>query len=168
MLSLKYPKILIKRKILLLQPFFTDRVFQIFDKDNSGTISLQEFVDAMHQFAGKSPDDKIKFLFKVYDIDGTKITFDCFFIIIPIKNLFKMYLFYTWKGDGLIQLRELEHVMRACLEENGIRFSEEQIEELTMALFDDADQSNRGAITFEALKKQLEKHEGLLENLSIR
>lgn len=24
----------------------------------------------MHQFAGKSPDDKIKFLFKVYDIDG--------------------------------------------------------------------------------------------------
>ncbi|XP_076479571.1 NADPH oxidase isoform X3 [Bombus vancouverensis nearcticus] len=120
-------------------PFFTDRVFQIFDKDNSGTISLQEFLDAMHQFAGKSPDDKIKFLFKVYDIDG----------------------------DGLIQLRELEHVMRACMEENGIQFNEEQIEELTVALFDDADRANRGAITFEALKKQLEKHEGLLENLSI-
>ncbi|KAF3428053.1 hypothetical protein E2986_09001 [Frieseomelitta varia] len=120
-------------------PFFTDRVFQIFDKDNSGTISLQEFLDAMHQFAGKSPDDKIKFLFKVYDIDG----------------------------DGLIQLRELEHVMRVCMEENGIQFNEEQIKELTIALFDDADQANRGAITFEALKKQLEKHEGLLENLSI-
>lgn len=56
--------------IISFQPFFTDRVFQIFDKDNSGTISLQEFLDAMHQFAGKSPDDKIKFLFKVYDIDG--------------------------------------------------------------------------------------------------
>lgn len=120
-------------------PFFTDRVFQIFDKDNSGTISLQEFLDAMHEFAGKTPDDKIKFLFKVYDIDG----------------------------DGSIQLRELEHVMRACMEENGIRFSEEQIEELTVALFDDADQGNRGAINFEALKRQLEKHEGLLENLSI-
>ena len=24
----------------------------------------------MHQFAGQTPDDKIKFLFKVYDIDG--------------------------------------------------------------------------------------------------
>ena len=120
-------------------PFFTDRVFQIFDKDNSGTISLQEFLDAMNQFAGKSPDDKIKFLFKVYDIDG----------------------------DGLIQLRELEHVMRACMEENGIQLSEEQIEELTIALFEDADQANRGAITFEALKNQLEKHKGLLENLSI-
>lgn len=55
---------------LLQQPFFTNRVFQIFDKDNSGSISLQEFIDAIHQFAGQSPEDKIKFLFKVYDIDG--------------------------------------------------------------------------------------------------
>lgn len=53
-----------------MQPFFTDRVFQIFDKDHSGAISLQEFIDAIHQFAGQSPEDKIKFLFKVYDIDG--------------------------------------------------------------------------------------------------
>lgn len=72
------------------------------------------------------------------------------------------------KGDGLIQLRELEHVMRACMEENGMKFSDEQIEDLTLALFEDADQGNRGAITFEALKKQLEKHDGLLENLTIR
>lgn len=54
----------------MFQPFFTNRVFQIFDKDNSGSISLQEFIDAIHQFAGQSAEDKIKFLFKVYDIDG--------------------------------------------------------------------------------------------------
>lgn len=58
--------------------------------------------------------------------------------------------------------------MRACMEENGMQFSEEQIKELTIALFEDADQANRGAITYEALKNQLEKHEGLLENLTIR
>lgn len=58
---------------IALQPFFTNRVFQIFDKDNSGSISLQEFIDAIHQFAGQSPEDKIKFLFKVYDIDGKQI-----------------------------------------------------------------------------------------------
>ena len=56
--------------ILVFQPFFVERVFHIFDKDDNGSISLQEFIDAMHQFAGQSPDDKIKFLFKVYDIDG--------------------------------------------------------------------------------------------------
>lgn len=36
-----------------------------------------------------------------------------------------------------------------------------------MAMFEDADKFNRGAITYEALKSQLEKHGGLLENLSI-
>lgn len=125
--------------VISKNPFFTERVFQIFDNDNSGSISLPEFLDAMHQFSGKSPDDKIKFLFKVYDIDG----------------------------DGLIQQSELQHVMRACMEENGMQFSEEQVADLTMALFEDADPGGRGAITYEALKNQLEKHGGLLENLSI-
>lgn len=37
-----------------------------------------------------------------------------------------------------------------------------------MAMFEDADPFNRGAITYEALKSQLGKHGGLLENLSIR
>lgn len=62
--------VLIINVIVFFQPFFTERVFQIFDKDNSGSISLHEFLDAMHQFAGQTPDDKIRFLFKVYDLDG--------------------------------------------------------------------------------------------------
>lgn len=119
--------------------FFAERVFQIFDRDNSGTVSLSEFLDAMHQFAGKSPNDKIKFLFRVYDLDG----------------------------DGLIQQSELQKVMKACMEENGMKFSDEQIEDLTLAMFEDADTQNTGAITYESLKAQLEKHDGLLENLSI-
>ncbi|XP_070850722.1 NADPH oxidase 5 isoform X2 [Drosophila suzukii] len=120
-------------------PFFTERVFQIFDKDNSGSISLQEFIDAIHQFSGQSADDKIRFLFKVYDIDG----------------------------DGLIQHKELHDVIRHCIKENGMEFSEDQIEDLTSAMFEDADPQNSGEITYEALKNQLHKHGGLLENLSI-
>jgi NADPH oxidase 5 len=93
-------------------------VFQIFDKDNSGTISLQEFIDSVHQFSGQSSENKIKFLFKVYDLDG----------------------------DGLIQREELQHVMKACMEENGMKFSETQIDDLTKAMFDDADPNNRGGL----------------------
>lgn len=55
---------------MFFQSFFTDRVFQIFDKDNSGTISLQEFIDAINQFSGQSAEHKIRFLFKIYDSDG--------------------------------------------------------------------------------------------------
>lgn len=81
-----------------------------------------------------------------------------------IDNLF----FFNIPGDGLIQHKELQHVIRACMDENGMQFSEEQIADLTMAMFEDADTNNRGTITYEALKNQLEKHGGLLENLSIR
>ncbi|CAG5006751.1 unnamed protein product [Parnassius apollo] len=120
-------------------PFFTERVFQIFDEDSSGTISHHEFIAAVHRFGRQTPEDKIKFLFKVYDLDG----------------------------DGLIQHRELQHVMRACMEENGMTFSDDQLLELTGAMFEDADVEQRGAITYEALRDQLSKHGGLLENLSI-
>lgn len=138
---------------IALQPFFTNRVFQIFDKDNSGSISLQEFIDAIHQFAGQSPEDKIKFLFKVYDIDGKQIrinkskhfdwfrdwncdsmsnacsTRECSLLSIVRSFLFvKMNLFVCFNiGDGLIQHRELQHVMRACMVENGMQFSEDQV-----------------------------------------
>lgn len=71
-------------------------------------------------------------------------------------------------GDGLIQQSELQKVMKACMEENGMKFSDEQIEDLTLAMFEDADTQNTGAISYESLKAQLEKHDGLLENLSIR
>ncbi|KAK7075488.1 NADPH oxidase 5 [Halocaridina rubra] len=57
--------------------------------------------------------------------------------------------------------------MKACMEENGMKFSDEQIEDLTLALFEDADTQRQGAITYESLKAQLLKHPGLLENLSI-
>ncbi|RVE44379.1 hypothetical protein evm_010969 [Chilo suppressalis] len=117
--------------------FFTERVFDIFDEDHSGTISLQEFIAAVHTY--QTPDDKLQFLFRVYDKDG----------------------------DGLIQHRELHEVMDACMKENGMEFSKEQLLELTSAMFEDADTENRGAITLEALRNQLAKHEGLLEHLTI-
>lgn len=53
------------------------------------------------------------------------------------------------------------------MHENGMKFSDEQIENLTVAMFEDADPYNKGEITYEALKGQLEKHGGLLENISI-
>nr|XP_027207906.1 NADPH oxidase 5-like [Penaeus vannamei] len=162
------------------------------------TVSLSEFLDAMHQFAGKSPNDKIKFLFKVYDLDESEKLqslkeLDCkrcgvfessdmwcrscrFRYDVGNVGLFwcggcgwgsDVVDVVLFRCDGLIQQSELQKVMKACMEENGMKFSDEQIEDLTLALFEDADTQRTGAITYESLKAQLEKHDGLLENLSI-
>ena len=54
----------------VFQEFFVERAFRIFDKDGSGTVSLAEFIETMHQFSGQGEDEKISFLFKVYDLNG--------------------------------------------------------------------------------------------------
>ena len=72
-------------------------------------------------------------------------------------------------GDGFLQESELRHVMKACMEENGMKFDEKDIESLTKILYQDAaGEDSRGGITIDDIKEELGKHEGLLENLSIR
>ena len=88
-------------------------------------------------------------------------------------------LFRIIPGDGLIQLNELKEVLVACAEENGLKFTDDQLDQLTQALYDDAVNNNNsdkdnisihagGGIRFEQLNAQMAKHPGLLENLSIR
>lgn len=51
--------------------------------------------------------------------------------------IFISFVFFLMKyktGDGLIQHRELQHVIRACMEENGMRFSEDQVSCYLMSL----------------------------------
>ena len=46
------------------------RVVSIFDKNNDGVISFEEFVTGLSQLYSNDEEAKIKFAFKVYDIDG--------------------------------------------------------------------------------------------------
>lgn len=46
------------------------RLMDVFDEDGSGTIDFQEFITGLSAFSGKtSKADKLKFAFKIYDID---------------------------------------------------------------------------------------------------
>lgn len=52
---------------------FAQRIFNLNDKNKSGFISFREFVDLLVIFANGSEDDKMKLLFKMYDINDIGI-----------------------------------------------------------------------------------------------
>ncbi|KAI9564083.1 hypothetical protein GHT06_007821 [Daphnia sinensis] len=135
-----------KKLIPSKNKFFAERIFGIFNKDGSSSISMAEFREGLEQFCGQTDEDKVRCLFQIYDEDG----------------------------DGLIKLHELKAVLKACIEENGMKFSETQVEQLAVALYEDAqdcseelDQRPDNGLTYTELKAQMAKHPGLLENLSI-
>ena len=51
------------------------------------------------------------------------------------------------------------------MDESGLLFSEEEIDNLSNALFDETDQNDNQQITFDELKNQFKRHDGLLEQL---
>ena len=59
-------------------------------------------------------------------------------------------------------------VLKSCMDESALKFSEDKLDELTRALFEDADTDNSGTISFEELQAELDKHPGVVENLTIR
>lgn len=119
--------------------FFVERMFRIFDADNSGSVSLEEFMRIMRSFSQQSPAEKLHYLFQVYDLND----------------------------DNTIQFSELRNVISECMKENGLVFSEDEIDELTRMLFEDADTDGSGSITFNEFKEQLQRHPAFLENLSL-
>ena len=59
-------------------------------------------------------------------------------------------------------------VLRSCLVESSVQLSEDDLENLTLVLFEATDTNNSGQISFEEFRTELEKHPGVIENLTIR
>ena len=53
------------------------------------------------------------------------------------------------------------------MNESNLRFSEQKLDELTKALFENTDADHSGSITFEELQEELSQHPGVVENLTI-
>ena len=71
-----------------------------------------------------TPIEKLQFLFKVYDVDG------------KLDNVF-VFIQYTYSlspspiGDGTIKYDELKTILKCCMNESSLTFTEENLEELT-------------------------------------
>lgn len=48
----------------------TEKLFQLFDGDKSGTVDIKEFLIGLSNFTGASKDDKLKLAFSIFDENG--------------------------------------------------------------------------------------------------
>ena len=119
--------------------FFVRRIFNIFDNDRSGTITLTKFIETVQQFAKDDDDAKIEFLFQVYDTDQ----------------------------DGVLQEDNFREVLKACMTENGMEFEEEEVDHLASVLFMDGCKDGADHMTLDDFKEQLQRQEGLVKNMGI-
>ena len=75
-------------------------------------------------------------------------------------------IFHT--GSGTIDFDELKTVLLSCMEESSMKLSNEDINDLTRALFNEADEDGSGEITFEELVAELDKYPDIRDNLTMR
>ena len=52
------------------QTFFADRTFKLLDKDQDGSISRQELMEGLYLLTKGTAEQRLRFLFDVYDLDG--------------------------------------------------------------------------------------------------
>ena len=79
---------------------YVSRMFQLFDADSDGTIDFKEFVRALSTLSDRGTfDEKLALSFLIYDADG----------------------------DGKISRLELSDIFKACLTENDLNLTEEQV-----------------------------------------
>ena len=75
---------------------------------------------------------------------------------------------FSSPGSGSIDRDELKEVLKACMEESSLSLTEDNLVDLTDVLFEAADADGSGSVTFDELRAELEKHPGVIENLTIR
>jgi len=117
--------------------FCVKRVFNIFDKQHQGFVTLQNFIDTVEYYSSFDDDAKIEFFLDMYDADGD------------------------------ITKHELKLVLTDCMVESGVTLRDQDIDNLTSTLFQDCVKDGREAISKEDLREELKKHKELLSNISI-
>ncbi|CAG2233000.1 NOX5 [Mytilus edulis] len=127
-----------EKSLALNKSFFATRFFGLFDADDNGNVDIIELIEGLHLLKNGPPTQKLMFLFNVFDTDGS----------------------------GSICKVDLKTVLQSCTEESSLHLCDEDIDELTTVLFEEADIDNSGQILFDDFQTALEKHPGLINNLT--
>ena len=109
---------------------FVEQMFQLIDQDGNGFVSFREFLDMIVIFAKGSPDDKIKLMFDMYDVDRS----------------------------GELDKTEFKKMLRAMMELVNATVSHDQMDQLISDMFERAGFRNKEKLTLEDFNVLLRDH----------
>ena len=109
---------------------FVDQMFQLIDQDGNGFISFREFLDMIVIFAKGSPDDKIKLMFDMYDVDKS----------------------------GRLSRGEFKKMLKAMMELVNATVTPDQMDQLIDSMFTAAGFQNKEELTLEDFNVLLRDH----------
>ena len=109
---------------------FVEQMFQLIDQDGNGFISFREFLDMIVIFAKGSPDDKIKLMFDMYDVNKS----------------------------GSLSRGEFRKMLKGMMELVNASVSPDQMEQLIDSMFTAAGFQNKEELTLEDFNILLRDH----------
>ena len=115
---------------------FVEQMFQLIDQDGNGFISFREFLNMIVIFAKGSPEDKIKLMFDMYDVDKS----------------------------GQLSREEFRKMLKAMMELVNASVSPDQMDGLIDSMFTSAGFQNKQELTLEDFNVLLRDHKEQLSN----
>ena len=121
---------------------FTQRIFSAFDSDNSDQIEFDEFVLGLSAMSPNATiEEKAKFCFNVYDIDGNH-TID--------KNELKQILTFSLKSNSQISISD--DVLDKVVQKTFSQVDKNNDNEISLSEFTEAAKANPSILTCVNLK----------------
>jgi len=118
---------------------FLERVFRLFDSDNDGKLSFEEFVSGVRCFAPSASEAKVRFSFRLY----------------------------AQRGAEKISPADLRELLAAVLAQSGIALSAAQVDDVVRLTFSKHDTDGDGFISYAEYAHMCAENPSVLRNLTI-
>ena len=119
---------------------FVEQMFQLIDQDGNGFVSFREFLNMIVIFAKGSPEDKIKLMFEMYDVDKS----------------------------GELSRDEFRKMLKAMMEMVSATVSPDQMDGLIDSMFTSAGFQNKQELTLDDFNVLLRDHKDQLSNAHLK
>ncbi|XP_071953912.1 dual oxidase 2-like isoform X2 [Antedon mediterranea] len=119
---------------------FVDQMFDLVDKDNSGTVSFREFLDIIVIFARGNPDDKLELMFNMYDVDHS----------------------------GMLTREEFKKMLKSMMEVVSADLEPSQLEQVVQTMFSSAGFESKNELSLEDFNQLMGEHKEELSNASLQ